>query len=43
VGHVWEKIWQMPLDRAFTCDFEIYEAELLSKPIPEVPIYVALK
>jgi predicted transcriptional regulator YdeE len=43
VGAEWNAIWQLPLDRAFTCDFEVYDAALLSKPIPEVPIYVALK
>jgi predicted transcriptional regulator YdeE len=43
VGAEWSAIWQMPLERAFSCDFEVYDAALLSKPVPEVPIYVALK
>ncbi len=43
VGMMWGAIWQLPLDRAFTADFEVYDAALLSKPVPEVPIYVALK
>lgn len=43
VGMVWGAIWQLPLDRAFTTDFEVYDTALLSKPVPEVPIYVALK
>ncbi len=43
VGALWAAIWQMPLDRAFTCDFEVYDTALLSKLVPEVPIYVALK
>lgn len=43
VGELWTVIWQEPLQRAFTTDFEVYDARLLSKPIPEVPIFVAIK
>ncbi len=41
VAKAWEEIWQMPLDRCFTCDFEEYlncDCENA-----DIDIYIALK
>jgi predicted transcriptional regulator YdeE len=43
VYQTWEKIWNEPIDRAYTADIEVYDA---SKPDPKdsaVTIHIALK
>ncbi len=42
VGDFWGKLWDMPLDRAFTCDFEEYQPGSDFNNA-EVHIYLALK
>lgn len=39
----WQEIWQMPLDRAYTADFEVYGQKASLPNQAEVDIYVALK
>ncbi len=39
----WQEIWQMPLDRAYTADFEVYGQKASNPNQAEVDIYVALK
>lgn len=38
----WMRIWNMPLDRAYTGDFEIYGAKSQNPEQAEVDIYIAL-
>ncbi|MCH9611786.1 MAG: hypothetical protein S4CHLAM102_02600 [Chlamydiia bacterium] len=42
VFHAWQKIWQTELDRAYTCDFEVYDERSQDPSDAEVDIYVAL-
>lgn len=42
VGAVWAEIWKLPLDRAFTGDFEEYAPPVAGKPM-EIHVYIALK
>lgn len=39
----WLKIWEAPIDRAFTADFEVYDASRPNRDDASVNIYVALK
>ena len=41
VGNAWMEIWDMPLERSFTADFEEYLSN--ENGVAEVNIYVALK
>lgn len=41
VGECWEKIWQTPLDRAFTADFEEYVSSDMENCT--INIYVAIR
>lgn len=43
VEEEWQKIWQLPLERTFTGDFEDYVFIDLTKEIVTVDIYVAVK
>ncbi|MCH5720962.1 GyrI-like domain-containing protein [Niabella hibiscisoli] len=43
VYNEWINIWNNPLDRAFTADFEIYGAKANNPENGEVDIFVALK
>ena len=43
VYNEWIKIWNTPLDRAFTSDFEIYGAKSVNPENAEVDIFIALK
>lgn len=39
----WQSIWQAPLNRSYTSDFEIYPPNFSSQHNPEVKIYIALE
>lgn len=41
VANAWEEIWQMPLERTFTGDFEEYISNV--DDVAEIYIYIALK
>lgn len=41
VSRAWEEIWSMPLERAFSADFEEYISN--ENGIAEIDIYIALK
>lgn len=43
VYNEWIKIWNTPLDRAFTSDFEVYGAKSVNPESAEVDIFIALK
>lgn len=43
VGELWEKIWQMDLDRKYTCDFEEYQNNSEDMQKQEIHVYIALK
>ena len=43
VYNEWIKIWNTPLDRAFTSDFEVYGAKSVNPENAEVDIFIALK
>jgi predicted transcriptional regulator YdeE len=38
----WTRIWSMPLDRAYSGDFEVYGAKAQNPEQAEVDIYIAL-
>lgn len=42
VNH-WSKIWEMPLERAFTADFEVFGEKAQNPSNAEVDFYVAIK
>ena len=41
VSEAWDKIWTLPLERSFTCDFEEYLSN--ENGVAEIKIYIALK
>ena len=41
VGEFWQKLWQMPLDRTYVCDFEEYQNA--DPENCEVHIYIGIK
>ncbi|MCT4604913.1 MAG: GyrI-like domain-containing protein [Marinisporobacter sp.] len=43
VGQFWTKLWQMNLDRAYTCDFEEYQNNSQDMKNQEIHIYISLK
>ncbi|MCT4618709.1 MAG: GyrI-like domain-containing protein [Marinisporobacter sp.] len=43
VGQFWTKLWQMDLDRAYTCDFEEYQNNSQHMKNQEIHIYISLK
>ena len=43
VAQTWATIWQTKLDRAFTYDFEVYNAQSTNDAKSIVTIYIALK
>lgn len=42
VGEAWSKIWNMNLDRKYTCDFEEYQNNSSDMQNQEIHIYIAL-
>lgn len=42
VYNTWTSIWDMPLDRAYSGDFEVYGAKSQNPEQAEVDIYIAL-
>jgi predicted transcriptional regulator YdeE len=38
----WGKIWQTPLDRTYTGDYEVYRSQFFSESPKEVEIYIAI-
>lgn len=43
VGKAWGDIWNMDLDRAYTCDFEHYHNDSADMANQTIDIYIALK
>lgn len=43
VGQAWQEIWNMNLDRKYTCDFEEYQNNSQDMQKQEIHIYIALK
>lgn len=43
VGELWSNIWQMKLDRKYTCDFEEYQNNTNDMQQQEIHVYIALK
>lgn len=43
VGEAWGKIWNMDLNRKYTCDFEEYQNNSEDMQNQEIHIYIALK
>ncbi|QZY56867.1 GyrI-like domain-containing protein [Crassaminicella profunda] len=43
VGQFWTKLWQLDLDRAYTCDFEEYQNNSQDMKNQEIHIYISLK
>jgi len=43
VFNEWTKIWAMPLDRAYTADYEVYNEAALSDPDAVVDIFIAVR
>ena len=42
VGEAWQEIWNMDLDRKYTCDFEEYQNNTEDMQKQEIHIYIAL-
>lgn len=42
VAEAWNEIWRLPLERAYTADFEEYRSSAAGKP-EEVHLFIALK
>ena len=42
VGEFWMEVWKLPLDRAYTADFEEY-LHMEEGPVSEIHVYLALK
>lgn len=42
VGEAWQKIWQMDLERKYSCDFEEYQNNSDDMESQEIHIYIAL-
>ncbi|SFB13479.1 GyrI-like domain-containing protein [Clostridium frigidicarnis] len=43
VGKFWNELWNMDLDRAYTCDFEEYQNNTEDMSNQEIHIYISLK
>ena len=43
VGEAWGKIWNMNLERKYTCDFEEYQNNTEDMQNQEIHIYIAIK
>lgn len=43
VGELWNNIWNMNLDRKYTCDFEEYQNNSEDIQNQEIHVYIALK
>jgi predicted transcriptional regulator YdeE len=43
VSELWQKIWELPLERAYSCDFEVYHNNSENENEQEIDIYVALR
>lgn len=43
VGEAWGKIWNMNLERKYTCDFEEYQNNTEDMENQEIHIYIAIK
>ncbi len=42
VGEFWMKLWQMDLDRSYTCDFEEYQNNSEDMQNQEIHIYISI-
>ena len=42
VGEAWEKIWNMDLDRKYSCDFEVYHNDSEDINNQTIDIYISL-
>ncbi len=42
VGHAWQEIWNMNLNRKYTCDFEEYQNNSEDMQKQEIHIYIAI-
>lgn len=43
VGEAWAEIWQMDLERKYTCDFEEYQNNSEDMQNQEIHIYIAIE
>lgn len=43
VGEFWLKLWQMDLDRKYSCDFEEYQNNTQDMQKQEIHIYISIK
>ena len=43
VGEAWQEIWNMDLDRKYTCDFEEYQNNTEDMQRQEIHVYVAIR
>jgi predicted transcriptional regulator YdeE len=43
VGKAWQEIWHMPLERAYTFDYEVYHNDSEDMNQQHIDIYVSLK
>ncbi|GIQ71111.1 GyrI-like domain-containing protein [Xylanibacillus composti] len=42
IGEFWSKLWDMPLERAYRCDFEEYQERPEGSDDQEVHIYISI-
>ena len=42
VADAWQRIWKMPLDRAYKCDFEVYHRDSENMDQQSIDIYISL-
>lgn len=43
VSELWQKIWALPLERAYSCDFEVYHNNSEYENEQQIDIYIALR
>jgi predicted transcriptional regulator YdeE len=43
LGSTWQSIWETPIERAYSVDFEIYPPTFHPESNPEVKVFIAVK